>query len=290
MLTRPGRFDRLAEIQRLDPVADYHRIYHMTAMYEFPFDNRMGLLLAFWRTFAVPSIAGMLASTGETTDRTARRADDTGLLMYTLIEYGLDDPRGRVATRRLNQLHRRFTISNDDYLYVLGTFIFASSRWIDDHGWRPLCCHERTAILTFYTTLGRRMNIADIPATWDDYAAFYDAFEKERFGFTPAAASLIAATKGLLAKMPKPLVSIGHHIADALLDPPLRAATGVAEPPWWARAILSAGLSGRALWLRHAATPRTRGWLEDGVQAKTYPDGYDLATLGPSTADTQRDK
>ncbi|WP_084556358.1 hypothetical protein [Couchioplanes caeruleus] len=138
MLHRRGCYDRLADIRRRDPVADYHAIYQATALYEFPFDTRMGLLLAFWRTFAVPSIAEVLAATGETIHRTDRRADDTGILMYTLIKYGLDHPYGRTATRRLNQIHRRFTISNDDYRYVLGTFLFAPARWIDQHGWRPL--------------------------------------------------------------------------------------------------------------------------------------------------------
>jgi hypothetical protein len=106
----------------------------------------MGLLLAFWRTFAIPSIAQLLDATGETTQRTARRTDDTGILMFELIDHGFDHPRGRTAVRRLNHLHRRYPISNDDYRYVLGTFIVIGLRWIDRHGWRPLHTVERQAI------------------------------------------------------------------------------------------------------------------------------------------------
>jgi hypothetical protein len=279
MMHRRGRFDRLDEIRRLDPVTDYHTIYRTTALYEFPFDVRMGLLLAFWRTFAVPSVAELLASTRETTDRTARRADDTGILMYTLIDHGLDDPLGRTATRRLNQIHRRFTISNDDYRYVLGTFIFAGSRWIDQHGWRPLCCHERAAMFTFYTTLGRRMNITDLPSTWDGYASFYDAYEAEHFAPSAAAGTLMTATKGLLANLPRRLQPAGLLIADALLDTPLREATGTPRPPWWARQLLASGLATRTLLLRHTLRPRADRY--PGPSARTYPDGYDLATVGP---------
>lgn len=278
---RPHRFDRLARIRTLDPVTDSHAIYRLTALYEFPFDVRMGLLLAFWRTFAVPSIAGLLARTGETTERPARRADDTGILMYALIEHGPDDPRGRAAIRRMNQLHHRFAISDDDYRYVLGTFIFSGIRWIDRHGWRELCCHERQAIHHFYTGIGRRMNIPGLPATLDDYAAWYDRYEAEHFTATPAAAALMAATKGLLSDLPRPLVPAGRRIADALLDEPLRLATGVPRPPWWARATLAAGLSTRRRLLRHAFTPRDDSDPAASPSAKTYPDGYDIASVGP---------
>jgi hypothetical protein len=230
----------------------------------------------------VPSIAELLAATGETTRRTPRRADDTAIIMYTLIEHGLDHPLGRAATRRLNQLHRRFAISNDDFRYVLGTFVFISARWVDRHGWRPLCCHERAAMFAFYTELGRRMNLADVPATYAEFEAFFDAYEAENFGYTPAAAELVTATKYLLADLPKPLVGAGQAVADALLDPPLRAATGTPDPPWWARAVLAGGLVGRAAWLRHAARPRERHSPAHGIRARTYPQGYDLATVGPA--------
>lgn len=281
---RPGRYARLHTIRRLDPVRDHHAIYRTTALYELPFDVRMGLLLAFWRTFAVPSIAEVLAGTGQTIHHTARRADDTGILMYTLIDHGLDPPIGRAATRRLNQLHRRFTISNDDYRYVLGTFIVVGARWIDRHGWRPLCCHERTAIHQFYAELGRRMNITDIPPTYHEYVEFFDAFEAEHFAPTPAARQLMAATKDLLGDLPRVLTPAGHRLVDALLDPPLRAATNVPPPPWWARAALTCGLTARATLLRHAYAPRRAAYLADGLHAKTYPDGYDIATVGPADA------
>lgn len=281
MIHHPRRFDRLARIRTLDPVRDCHDIYRTTALYEFPFDIRMGLLLAFWRTFAVPSVAELLLSTGETTHRTKRRADDTGILMYTLILHGLDHPLGRAATRRINQLHRRYTITNDDHLYVLGTFVFVGARWIDQYGWRPLCCHERTAMYHFYAELGRRMNITGIPPTLQQYADWYDRFESERFAFTPAAAQLMASTKGLLANLPGPLGPLGQRLADALIDPRMRNAVGLATPPLWARALLTGALTGRAALLRHLAPPRETQHLADGFQAKTYPNGYDITTVGP---------
>jgi len=37
----------------------------------------------------------------------------------------------------MNQLHGRFDIANEDFLYVLSTFIFEPIRWNTRFGWRP---------------------------------------------------------------------------------------------------------------------------------------------------------
>jgi hypothetical protein len=283
LLASRNRYTRLQELRRLDPERDHHAIYRASALYEFPFDTRLGLLLAFWRTFAVPSIAELLDDTGETTKRTRKRADDTGILMFELIDHGPDDARGRTAIRRLNQIHRRFAITNEEYLYVLGTFIFVPTRWIDRHGWRPLCCHERAASFHFYRELGRRMNIKEIPASYADFQTFFDDFERARFGYSPAGARLILATKDLLATLPAPLVPAGRALADALLDPTVRHATGVAEPTRLTTTALRAALAARGWWLRHQR-PRQLSRFADGIDTRTYPDGYDLAEVGTAAA------
>jgi hypothetical protein len=66
------------------------------------------LELALSHTFAVPSIAQLLASTGEFTDRALKRYDDTDLLISTFAENGYDSAVGRAAIRRMNQIHGRF--------------------------------------------------------------------------------------------------------------------------------------------------------------------------------------
>ena len=59
----------LREILGLDPVRDAQRIVFLDASLEFPWDTQRALELAFYRTYAVPSIASLLASTGELTQR-----------------------------------------------------------------------------------------------------------------------------------------------------------------------------------------------------------------------------
>lgn len=55
----------LQETKRLDRVRDAERIVHLDACFEFPFDVTRSAELAFFRTFAVPTIAELLGSTGE---------------------------------------------------------------------------------------------------------------------------------------------------------------------------------------------------------------------------------
>src|SRR5919199_6506203 len=130
-------------IRRLDPVRDAERIVYLDTAYEFPFDIARSLELAFFRTFAVPSIAELLASTGEFTARSHKRYDDTDLLISTFVTYGHSTPQGRAAIRRMNQLHARFDISNDVFLYVLSTFVVEPWRWNERFGWRPALEVER---------------------------------------------------------------------------------------------------------------------------------------------------
>src|SRR5205085_10302803 len=111
----------LEQIRALDPVKDHQRIVFLNTCYEFPFDTTRALEFALFRTFCVPSISTLLDQTGELVYRAQKRYDDTDLIVSELMEWGYDSERGKAALRRMNQLHSRFAIGNDDFLYVLST-------------------------------------------------------------------------------------------------------------------------------------------------------------------------
>jgi hypothetical protein len=159
----PDRFAHVQRLAALDPQTDDHEIYRTTALMEFPWEMRFGLNLAFYRTFAAPRIAALLAHTGEMERQPQKRAMDSGMFMYELIEHGLDHERGKEVVRRLNQMHRRWDIDNEDYVYVLAAFVVAPTRFIDENGWRKLTPVEREATASFYRQLGRHMAIRDLP-------------------------------------------------------------------------------------------------------------------------------
>src|SRR5437016_14318646 len=153
------RISTLREIQALDPLGDHQRIVFLSKCYDFPFDTTRALEFALYRTYCVPSISRLLDQTAEFRLRAQKRYDDTDLVVSTLMEWGYDSPRGREALRRMNQIHGRFTIANDDFLYVLSTFVFEPIRWNTRYGWRALCDKERLAYFYFWSEVGRRMNI-----------------------------------------------------------------------------------------------------------------------------------
>ena len=115
------------------------------------------LSFALYRTYAVPSIGRLLKQTGEFTERTQKRYDDTALILDTVLEHGLASEPGRTTIRRMNQMHGAYPISNDDKRYVLCTFVTSPIRWIDRYSFRLptrslLTCLTSTKVSTSYST------------------------------------------------------------------------------------------------------------------------------------------
>src|SRR3954452_17297626 len=114
----------LEQIRALDPVKDHQRVVFLSTCCEFPFDTTRSLEFALFRTFCVPSISALLDRTGEFGARAQKRYDDTDLIASELMEGGYDSGRGTRPLRRMTQLHGRFVIANEDFQYVLSTFVF----------------------------------------------------------------------------------------------------------------------------------------------------------------------
>jgi hypothetical protein len=271
----------LREIARLDPERDAQRIVFLDASHEFPWDTQRALELAFYRTFAVPSIAELLDSTGEFTERAQRRYDDTQILISAFCELGFDNDLGKRAIRRMNQVHGRFAIANDDFLYVLSTMVFEPIRWNARFGWRPLIETEKLATFFFWREVGQRMAIRDIPERYEDFELFNVGFERERFAHTAAGARVAAATRDMFLDwfpgLPKRL---GRPLIYALLDEPLLDALGFPHPSPRLRQTATAALRARSLAVR-ALPARRRPRLRTLERQRSYPSGYEIEQLGP---------
>ncbi|MBQ1076773.1 DUF2236 domain-containing protein [Micromonospora sp. C31] len=277
-----GRYGNLTRTRAMDPEHDYLVIYQTMLRYEFPWDMKLGLNLAFNRSFSIPAIAAVHTATGELTERTQKRIDDTGLLMYEMVLNGFEQPRGREALRRVNQIHRPHDIGNDDFLYVLGCLVVIPTRWLQEYGWRQPCCHERHATYLFYRELGRRMRITDIPGSYEEFESSFDAYDATHLQPNDDAAAIERATRMLmLTRIPKPLAPLGNALVSAMYDAPLRRAMQVEAPAWPVRAGLHVALKTRSRLQRWFGAPRTTPLFADGIKTKSYPDGYEISQLGP---------
>ncbi|SEJ64441.1 hypothetical protein SAMN05192553_10713 [Cyclobacterium xiamenense] len=271
-------------ITGLNPRSDYERIAYLLTFHCFPWDMEKALEFALFRTFAVPSVSRLLLATGEFVNRTQKRYDDTELILYEILENGMDSVRGQAAIARMNAMHGRFKISNEEYLYVLSTFIFEPIRWMDQWGWRPFTPIEKEAILINYQELAKRMGIREVPDSLDSFEAFNVAYERAHFSFDPANKIIGNKTLELLLGfyLPEKLFGLGRPIAYCLMDSRLRQAMGYPHPPGLLVFLVKVVMKVRAL---------VTGWIPEpgkpvlGTKRKrsSYPKGYTIEALGTNT-------
>lgn len=270
--------DRIAQ---LSTETNCEEIARLLTTFAFSWDIERALELALFRSYAVPSISGLLMKTREFADRPRKRYDDTELLISEPMENGIDSARGRAAIGRINEMHGQYRIANDDMLYVLCTFVLEPIRWLDRFGRRGMTAHERAAWANYHRRLGARMGIAGIPADLAEFEAFAAGFERDRFRFAPSNAALARITLELLLSryLPRRLHWFGRPVALSLMDAPLLAATGLSAPSDRVRDWVLWAMRGRAR-LLCCLPRRRRPRLVTARRRPGYPAGYRISDLG----------
>ena len=270
-------------IERLDPERDHLEVHQLVCAHEFPWDTLQALSFALFRTYAVPSIGGLLDRTGELTGRTRKRYEDTGLLLDTVLEHGTGSEPGRQALRRVNAMHAAYDIRDEDLRYVLSTFVVMPLRWNAEFGWRPFTELEKQASVAYHRELGRRMGIRDLPGTWQDWERLLDEHEARCFAPDPGGRRVADATLELFTTFPLHALlprSLVRAAALALMDDPLLAALGYRRPPALLRAAVRGGLKARARVVRWLPRRRRPLYFRSQPVVRGYPGGYEVSRLG----------
>jgi hypothetical protein len=232
------------------------------------------------RTFCVPSISALLDKTGEFRHRPQKRYDDTGLITSEIMKWGYKSDRGIQAIERMNAIHGRFKISNEDFLYVLSTFIYEPIRWNARFGWRPMCEQERLASFYFWREVGKRMHIQDIPETYEEFERYNLDYEHQHFRYSDANRRTGESTRDLfLSWFPGILRLILKPSVNALLDDTMLEAFGFSPSPMVMRWGVAACLKLRARVLR-LLPPRSQPVFFTDSPVRSYPNGYDISELG----------
>ena len=163
---RPWRWAR-DEIAALHPERDADRIVHLLFEVRFgdPYFVTAGHAITFARQAAVPSIAAILdrGGRGDSVVDPRKRYDDTMLFFGELYRLGAHSEGGRRVLERLNAIHSRFPISDDDMRYTLATIVFEPVRLAEAAGEPGYSAHEVCAIFTFWREAARTMQMAEIP-------------------------------------------------------------------------------------------------------------------------------
>lgn len=268
-------------IQTLDPKTDCQEISYLVTNYEFPWDVTRSLEFALFRVFGVAKGTPLLVQTGEFVQRTQKRYDDTVLILSEILENGYDSERGKAALVRMNKQHGRFTIPNDEMLYTLTTFIYEPNRWVEKYGWRQPTQKEKLAAFYFWSEIGHRMGIKDIPESYEVFEKFNRDYEAAQFRYSPDNEIIATATRNLFLSwmLPKWLYGMGKPFVHALIDDQLLAAVGMRPAPRWMQTVVRGSLKVRGKMVG-LLPPRRKPRRLTQVPTPTYPKGYTIKELG----------
>lgn len=201
--------------------------------------------------------------------------------MAEVIESGMESERGQQAIARINAMHGRYTISNDDYLYVLSTFVFEPIRWLEKYAWRAFTQHEQEAWFNYYQQLGSRMKIQNLPESITEFENFNVKYEANNFAFAESNVVIGNVTRDLFLSfyLPKSLYNLGKPIVYSMLSTELRCAFAYPKPNSFTQWITRAALRVRAVTQR-LFPKNTRVSTIAGRKVPSYPMGYAIKDLG----------
>lgn len=231
------------QIAQLDVQQDCQTIVRLLAQYEFPHDIQHALELALFYTYGSRSVAQLLHKTGEFARAGQKRYDDTRILIGLMLESGWDGNFGRQAIARMNQTHGHYRIHNDDFLFVLWTFIDFPIRWSTRYSHRAMTPHEQQAWFYFWVGIAERMNLQDIPLTKADFDAWVRRYEWCEMWPSDANHAVANQTAAIMeAWLPQPLRPVVKMAVRGLMDDHFLYAIGYPTAPTWLKHISRLGL------------------------------------------------
>ncbi|KAJ7626092.1 hypothetical protein FB45DRAFT_922921 [Roridomyces roridus] len=263
------------EAGTLTPV-EAQEVVQLVSMYDMPFLAEQALSFANFKTYAIPTISKLLCETRQlaSEEHVSRRYADTRILALTWQNCSLSgrsiptgsstptvDPRVSLSIARVNWMHAKYKISNDDFLFTLSLVIFEPVRWTARYGWRELSLLEKHALFVFWSEVGRRMNIKDIPTSMQELQAWSEAYEEAHMIPAQTNHTLSKHTTGeLLFPVPRRfgLRQVTEGLTRALLEDRVRIAMMEPEAPTYAAYLVPFLLRLAAWTQKHLLLPRLK--------------------------------
>lgn len=270
-----------SKIQELNAQKDHQKVIQWMIAYEFPWDMNRALEIALFRTFASPSISALLSRTGEFHKKGQKRYDDTGVLIGEFMQNGYDSPRGKQAIAQMNKIHSHFKITNEDYLFVLSTFIFDPIIWLEAYGWRKPTEIEKQSLFYFFYEVGKRMHLENIPVSLEEFKRFSEDYQSKYFKYSESNQHIAEATIEIVKNWyPRPVRFLIKPATAALIDDDMRIAFGFKKPTFLLKAFLKGILKLRRYPNKVFNFEKSPTLLENSLN-RTYPDGYEIKQVGP---------
>ncbi|KAL0576894.1 hypothetical protein V5O48_005075 [Marasmius crinis-equi] len=259
------------------------QIVHDSFLYDAPMTMLLGTQITLFKVFGIASIASILFKSGHLTKESEmnKRLADTSTLIATFVSNpyppraGTDDasdPRAAIALARVNWIHAKYPIKNDDYLYNLALFMLEPIRWTSRFNWRPLTELERKAIFILWTGIGRDLGIEVIWESYEDMEAWADTYEQEHMLPSEDAYNISRVViDHFMKRVPRlpGLRSLAYNTILALLDERTRYAMQLPTPSALVAHTIYTLFYARAWIVRHLCLPRRKPALWVQIDSPT---------------------
>jgi hypothetical protein len=233
-------------IAALDPVADNEEAARLTfeVLYGDPIAVHAAYLVGFSRQVAVPGIARVVyrGGGGENLRDVARRTDDTLTLFGAFFRFGHSSPRGRAAIARMEQIHARFGIADEQKRYTLATLIFEGERIGRHLGFDPFTANQREASWRFWRGVAEQMPLGGLPPTAEELRRWMLEYEREHWHYTDEGRRVVDRffEDWTTRWFPRSARSLGRQTLLALMDEDLRAVLHLENPSWRVERLMRA--------------------------------------------------
>ncbi|MDF3320122.1 oxygenase MpaB family protein [Rhodococcus sp. C3V] len=269
-------------IDELDPELENEEAIHLSleVRYGDAVFAHAAYTVAFARQVAIPSIARVVyrKGTGDMIHDVRKRNDDTLLFFGEMMRHGHSSAYGRSIIDRMEQIHSRFGITDDDKLYTLGSLAFEPDRIVEHLGLDIFTDNERVSRYFFWRNVGERMGLK-IPPTRDAFLAWIFEYEN-KYGYTEGGRALVDQL--FLDWQDRWFPGPTRHFADNLLlamfDDNLRRIHRLEAPPTLLSKVVPP-VAGAYLAFQSVRPHRPHRSWSDHFGAR-HPKPLDVPTLG----------
>lgn len=276
------KYSRLERIETLDPIKDYLEVCQL--FYK-DFQNATWLQTpeSLMVSFSVPSMAKILHATGEYEKNYRKRFVDQGVLVATMQQRGYAPGPGRDAMRRMNGMHRKYSILKDDFEMIGAATVVGPGRLAERFGWREVSATEKTALAYSAVQMMENMGLEDFPQSYAAQEERLDWHLDNRAAYSEDAVPLGRATVDYFVSIEdEPLRSLTSPILRGVVDSRIIRALGLEVPSSDVCELLEQYL--RAVGSQDPVTDDTYPTITKEILAE-YPQGFDIKAMGTHKVD-----
>lgn len=235
-------------------------------LYGDPIAIHASYLIGFSRQVAVPGIARVIyrGGGGENLRDIARRTDDSLALFGAFFRWGHSSPRGRAAIARMEQIHKRFAIADEQKLYTLATLIFETERIGRQLGFNPFTANQREASWRFWRGVAEQMPLGGLPPTTGELWRWMLEYERKHWRYTDDGRHVVDRffEDWTTRWFPRLARGLGRQILLALMDEDLRAVLQLEDPSRRVQWLLRASARAYLPLTLVRPLPTDRSWMD----------------------------